>query len=179
MPELPPVTTAIFPSSFPISSTPLVGIALIGHKPFHQIWAVALIRRAGRWGVLTDARHRCDRREGKIYWTMVSSIIKRRLGLLARTPRWSEIPACRGAARSGWRRKPALNRLTHGREETRHSSGVALNYRGKLGALGERHTYAVDADIADLVAPVAYHQPPINLDRRSLRTNDLARHDHA
>jgi hypothetical protein len=34
MPELPPVTTAIFPSSFPISSTPLVGIALIGHKPF-------------------------------------------------------------------------------------------------------------------------------------------------
>src|ERR1700736_4679906 len=27
MPELPPVTTAIFPSSFPITLTPLVGIA--------------------------------------------------------------------------------------------------------------------------------------------------------
>jgi hypothetical protein len=63
----------------------------------------------------------------------------------------------------------ALNRLAHRREETRHSSGIALNYGGKLRALGERHTQAVDANVADLVASVVYHEPPINLNWRRCR----------
>ena len=56
---------------------------------------------------------------------------------------------------------------------------IALNDGRKLRALGERHTHAVDANVGDLAAPVAYGEPPINFNRRSLRTNDLAGHDHA
>lgn len=63
----------------------------------------------------------------------------------------------------------ALTRVAHRREETRHSSAIALNDGGKLGALGECHTDALDADVADLVASVAYREPPMNLNRRSLR----------
>ena len=58
-------------------------------------------------------------------------------------------------------------------------SAIALNDRRKLGALDECHTHAVDANVADLVASVAYHELPINLNRRSLRTNDSAGHYHA
>jgi hypothetical protein len=56
---------------------------------------------------------------------------------------------------------------------------IALNDGRKLRALGERHTHAVDANVGDLVAPVAYGEPSINFNQRSLRTNDLAGHDHA
>jgi hypothetical protein len=68
----------------------------------------------------------------------------------------------------------ALNRLAHRREETGHSPAIALHDRRKLGALGERHTHPVDVNVADLVAPVAYREPPINFNRRSLRTRDAA-----
>ena len=78
-------------------------------------------------------------------------------------------------AEAGRRR---LNRLAHRREETRYLSAIALNDRRNLGTLGECHTHAVDADVADPVASVADHEPPINLNRRSLWTNDLAGHDH-
>src|ERR1700737_3842298 len=83
----------------------------------------------------------------------------------------SRIDAGAGAA--------ALNRLAHRREETRDSSAIALNDRRKLGALDECHTHAVDANVAALVASAAYHELPINLNGRSLRTNDSAGHYHA
>jgi hypothetical protein len=88
-------------------------------------------------------------------------------------------PSCGSLANRRCSASAVLNRLAHRREETGHSPAIALHDRRKLGALGERHTHAVDANVADLVAPFAYREPPINFNRWSLRTNNLAGHHHA
>src|SRR6202045_2641464 len=88
-------------------------------------------------------------------------------------------PSCGSLAGRRCSASAALNRLAHRREETGHSPAIALHDRRKLRALGERHTHTVDADVGDLVAPIAYREPPINFNRWSLRTNNLAGHHHA
>src|ERR1700726_976961 len=87
----------------------------------------------------------------------------------------------RPTAAVGWLSRPAARCFfAQHCDQTLHLSAIMLDDGSELGALGDRHTDAVDRDIADLVDAVSSGQPPVHLDRRGAGgADDLSRYDGA